>query len=430
MEITIEKLVYGGDGLARDGSTTVFVPYVLPGEVARIEPASKKKKFIRGKLEEILSASSDRVAAPCPQFGTCGGCHYQHMPYTAQLRYKAEILRETLARIGHIEWSGEIAAHGSPEPLHYRNRAQWAVRPVGTPPRADIGYFQQGSSVLVPTSVCPISSPRLEATLAKLRDALANRKLRWPVRGIEAFTDERDEALLLNVTIGKMSGSAKALAEDIDAILPDVTTMLLMDEDEGPVELFGPGFIKYRAAGYEFRVGNLSFFQVNRFILDDLVRGVTEGASGELAIDLFSGVGLFTLPLAKTFARVVSVEGNVAATRDLEENVKAAPNARARRADVESFLDRWRDKPDLVVLDPPRAGVEPGALARLRAIKSKTIRYLSCDPATLARDLAILTKPAGTDADNASYSIRSIALYDIFPQTYHIEALVHLERLD
>jgi len=196
------------------------------------------------------------------------------------------------------------------------------------------------------------------------------------------------------------------------------------------VELFGPGFIKYLAAGFEFRVGNLSFFQVNRFILEDLVRGVTEGASGELAIDLFSGVGLFTLPLAKTFARVVSVEGNVAATRDLEENVKAAPNARARRADVESFLDRWRDKPDLIVLDPPRAGVEPGALARLRAIKSKTIRYLSCDPATLARDLAILTKPAAAEADGASYSIRSITLYDIFPQTYHIEALVHLERLD
>ncbi|HET9402858.1 MAG TPA: 23S rRNA (uracil(1939)-C(5))-methyltransferase RlmD [Candidatus Acidoferrales bacterium] len=427
MNVTIEKLVYGGDGLAREAGDTIFVPYVLPGESVRIGVAQKRKKFVRGSVEEILAPSSDRVSAPCRHFGICGGCNYQHMPYAAQLRYKTEILRETLARIAKIEWPGEIAVHASPEPLHYRNRAQWAVRRLGDPPRPQIGYFQQASSVLVPATMCPISSPRLETALGKFRDALSQGHLRWPIRAIEAFTDERDEKLLLNVTVSKLKGSAKALAEDIDAILPDVETMLVLTEEEGPLELFGPGFITYRAAGHAFRVGNLSFFQVNRFIIDDLVRGVTEGAKGELALDLFSGVGLFSLPLARNFARVISVEGNVAATRDLEENLKPAPNARARRADVESFLERWRDKPDLVVLDPPRAGVDADALERLRALGPKSIRYLSCDPATLARDLAVLTKPSGT---GSPFSIRAITLYDIFPQTYHIEALVTLERLD
>ena len=426
MDVKIEKLVYGGDGLAREGGSTIFVPYVLPGETARIEPAQQRKKFIRGALQEILNVSPDRVAAPCPHFGVCGGCHYQHMPYQAELKYKAEILRETLARIGKIEWTGEIGIHGSPDPLRYRNRAQWAVRPTGEPPVPEMGYFRSGSSTLVPTSVCPISSPRIEGALAKLREAITQRRLRWPIRGIEAFADDRDEKLLLNVTVSKVKGSLKAFAEDIDGVLPEVETMLVLDEQTGPQELFGPGFITYRAAGHDFRVGNLSFFQVNRLLIDALAHDVTADARGDLALDLFAGVGLFTLPLAKTFERVVAVEGNVAAARDLEENVKVSPNARGRRADVESFLDRWRDKPQLVVLDPPRAGVAAGALERLRAIGPKSIRYLSCDPATLARDLSLLTKPASGN----TFSIASITLYDIFPQTYHIEALVSLERLD
>lgn len=413
--------------MARDAGDTIFVPYVLPGESVRIGVAQKRKKFVRGSVQEILAPSADRVAAPCAHFGVCGGCNYQHMPNAAQLRYKTEILRETLARIAKIDWPGEIAVHASPEPLHYRNRAQWAVRAVGDPPRPQIGYFRQASNVLVPASMCPISSPRLETALGKFREALSQGRLRWPIRAIEAFADERDDRLLLNITVAQLKGSAKSFAENIESILPDVETMLVLGEEEGPLELFGPGFITYRAAGHALRVGNLSFFQVNRFIIDDLVRGVTESAKGELALDLFAGVGLFSLPLARNFSRVISVEGNVAAARDLEENLKQAPNARARRADVESFLDRWRDKPDLVVLDPPRAGVAPAALERLRVLAPRSIRYLSCDPATLARDLAILTKSPAT---GTAFSIRAITLYDIFPQTYHIEALVTLERLD
>ncbi len=127
MEVRIEKLVYGGDGLAHHDGQTVFVPLVLPGELVRIESAARKKKFVRGRLDQILEASPERVAAPCPYFGRCGGCQYQHMPYEAQIRYKTEILRETLGRIGRIQWSGPIETHASP-PFEYRNRAQWKLR--------------------------------------------------------------------------------------------------------------------------------------------------------------------------------------------------------------------------------------------------------------------------------------------------------------
>ena len=145
MEVRIEKLVYGGDGLAHHDGHTVFVPLVLPGELVQIESAARKKKFIRGRLERVVEPSADRVPAPCPHYGRCGGCQYQHMPYEAQLRYKAEILRETLGRIGRIQWAGAIETHASP-PFGYRNRAQWKLRAKqgGSAGSAGIGYFEDG----------------------------------------------------------------------------------------------------------------------------------------------------------------------------------------------------------------------------------------------------------------------------------------------
>jgi 23S rRNA (uracil1939-C5)-methyltransferase len=147
MEVRIEKLVYGGDGLAHHDGQTVFVPLVLPGELVQIQAASQKKKFLRGRVERIVEASPDRVAAPCPYFGRCGGCHYQHIPYEAQVRYKAEILRETLGRIGRVQWDGPIATQASP-PFGYRNRAQWKIRRAGANDGdgVQIGYFEAGTN--------------------------------------------------------------------------------------------------------------------------------------------------------------------------------------------------------------------------------------------------------------------------------------------
>jgi len=429
-ETRIEKLVYGGDGLAHHEGTTVFVPYVLPGERVLMEPVQQQKKFVRGRATEILEASAERVPAPCPRFGVCGGCHYQHMPYEAQVRYKTEILRETLARIGKIEWPGEIAAHASPA-FGYRNRAQWAVRPVGDPPKPAIGYFQSASSTLAPTEVCPILAPELESVLGAVAAAFAAEKLHGSIRAIECFAGFPDGRLLLNIAVTRGGPAGTKLAEQFREIVPNIESLLFQAEGTENFELIGPGYVQYEAASFRYRVGHLSFFQVNRFIVDDLIRAVagpaaTIGWNHGLAVDLYAGVGLFSTALASRFERVIAVEGNVATARDLDANLKEVPAARARHADTESFLARCKETPDLVVLDPPRAGVPAKALQRLREIAPPQITYLSCDPATLARDLAALT---GSSGSGARYQINTITLYDIFPQTYHIEALVQLQRL-
>ena len=198
MEVRIEKLVYGGDGLAHDGGNTVFVPLVLPGELVQISAAAKKKKFIRGRLERVVEPSAERVSAPCPHFGRCGGCQYQHMPYEAQIRYKSEILRETLGRIGRIQWTGAIETQASP-PFGYRNRAQWKLRPnqEGGSGGSAIGYFEMGSMRLCPVTECSILSTRLAETFLRLREMVSNEKVLADIDEIEAFADSEDQKILL-----------------------------------------------------------------------------------------------------------------------------------------------------------------------------------------------------------------------------------------
>ena len=173
IEVRIEKLVYGGDGLGHHDGQTVFVPFVLPEETVSIDPVERRKKFIRGRVVQITEASSERLTARCPHFGTCGGCNYQHMPYDAQIRAKSDILRETLSRLGRITWDGPIAAHTSP-PFEYRNRAQWKVE-EGAAGSAEIGYFEAGSQKLCPVRECPILSPCAGQALARVEAAPGRR---------------------------------------------------------------------------------------------------------------------------------------------------------------------------------------------------------------------------------------------------------------
>jgi len=222
-------------------------------------------------------------------------------------------------------------------------------------------------------------------------------------------------------------GRSPQVAELFRASLPSVDSLLIHDQRTDKFELFGPGYINYRSGENNYRIGHLSFFQVNRFILDDLVRTVIGEGKGRLALDLFAGVGLFSVPLANRFERLIAVESNAAAARDLETNLQAsgAGSPNWRQMTVESFLDQWRDRPELVILDPPRTGVAARALGRLLKIGPQEIVYLSCDPATLARDLAAI---AGDEQNPRDYRISEVHLVDIFPQTYHIEALVRLKR--
>src|SRR5580698_8502996 len=435
MEIKIEKLIYGGDGLAHHDGATVFVPLVLPAERVAVEAVEQKKKFVRGRVERILQAAPERVAARCPHFGVCGGCDYQHISYEAQLKFKSEILRETLRRIGKIEWAGEITAHGS-QPWAYRNRAQWKVRPLeiagndgetasekaahgGT--QLGIGYFRANSTALCAVEDCSIISPLLLKTLLSLRTALAAGALPRGLREIEAFVDAADAKLLLTVTFAGFPSRAAERAETFRQVVPEIASLLFHDPSHDRMELYGPGFVEYSAGGLSYRVGHFSFFQVNRFLVEELAREVVEREEvGLLAIDLFAGVGLFSIPLAKHFARVLAVESNPAAARDLETNTRGKGSIEVRSAEVEQFLKRNRERPELVVLDPPRAGMSPESVERLGKLRPERITYVSCEPPTLARDLALLGK--------AGYDCTEIHLFDLFPQTFHMETVVRLRR--
>jgi 23S rRNA (uracil1939-C5)-methyltransferase len=432
MDVTIEKLVYGGEGLAHHEGATIFVPLVMPGELVRANPVEQKKKFVRAKLDQILQPSPERIVPKCRHFGDCGGCDYQQIPYDAQLKFKADILRETLRRIGRIEWNGPITTHASP-PWAYRNRAQWKVRPLeakgeaGAQPSVDgktslrVGYFQANSTALCAVEECSIISPLLLKSLLALRGALAAAKLPRGLRELEAFADASDTELMLTATFAGFPSRAAEHAETFRKIVPEIASLVFHDPGNDRMELFGPGFLDYEAAGISFRVGHFSFFQVNKFLVDDLAREVAENETpGRMALDLFAGVGLFSIPLAKKFERVVAVESNPAATRDLEINLRSRGAIEVRTADVDRFLVKNKERPQLVVLDPPRAGFEPGSAERVARLGAERITYVSCDPSTLARDLRAF-QPAG-------YEIHQVHLFDLFPQTFHIETVVRLRR--
>ena len=429
LKLSIEKLVYGGDGLAHADGNTVFVPYVLPGEEVRAASKSRKKKLIWAELVEVSSPAKERGKARCPHFQKCGGCHYQHIPAAEQLRLKKEILRETLARLGGVSWEGGIEEH-SAEPYGYRNRAQWAVR--SGMPRA-LGYFLPESSTILPIDGCPVLSPRLSETFAQLQNMARSGTLPAGIREIEAFADSADEKIALNVAFEKFPKPAAELASIFREALPRIESLLLLDQKKNRFELTGPGFLLHEAGGHKYRVSHLSFFQVNRFLVEDLLKTVTADARGALALDLYSGVGFFTLPLAGTFAKVVSVDANLAATRDLHANAElAGVTITAHNEHAEEFLKKTQEKPDFVVLDPPRSGLGVEAAGRLAELGAKEIVYLSCDPSTLARDLAVLTssqrKPKEIIGPSIQYEITEMHLFDLFPQTFHIETLVRLRR--
>jgi 23S rRNA (uracil1939-C5)-methyltransferase len=428
--LSIEKLVYGGDGLAHADGNTIFVPYVLPGEEVRAAAKSKKKKLVWAELLEVTSPAKERGKAKCAHFQKCGGCHYQHISAGEQLRLKKEILRETLSRLGGISWEGEIVTHTA-EPYGYRNRAQWAVR--SGMPRA-LGYYLPESSVIVPIDECPVLSPLLTRTFLRLQDLTRSVALPAGIQELEAFADSEDKKIALNVAFEKFSKPAGELAELFRGGLPEIESLLLLDQKKNRFELAGPGFLIYKAGGFEFRVSHLSFFQVNRFLIEELLKTVTANARGALALDLFSGVGFFTLPLAKSFERVVSVDANLAATHDLKANEEAAGvTITSHNEHAEEFLSKTDEKPDFVVLDPPRAGLGAQASEKLAELGAAEIVYLSCDPSTLARDLAVLAnssrKPQQIAGPKTRYEISEMHLFDLFPQTFHIETLVRLRRI-
>jgi 23S rRNA (uracil1939-C5)-methyltransferase len=390
-EATVEKLVYGGDGLARVEGRVVFAPFVLPGERIRVHAEQEKPGLVRARTLEVLEPAPERVAAPCAVFGRCGGCHYQHAPYEYQLAAKRDILADQLRRLGKMEPPERIAVAVG-EPWGYRNRAQLHID------GRHIGYRQAGSHRLCEVKQCPVASPKINETIHALAGMLHNP--RWPrfVRSLEIFTDEQQ--VQLNV-LDSDHPVAKRFFDWCAAEIPALV--------EGALDYQG-----------QFRVSRHSFFQVNRFLLDRLVEVALEGAEGETALDLYAGVGLFSLALARGFKEVTAVESGSGAVRDLQFNAERAAlaNLRAEQRTAEEYLQKLERAPDFVLLDPPRAGLGKAVVRRLAELRPRQVAIVSCDPATLARDLAGLTA--------AGYSVEQMTLVDLFPQTYHLETVVRL----
>jgi 23S rRNA (uracil1939-C5)-methyltransferase len=392
-DVTVEKLVYGGDGLARLDGRVVFAPFVLPGERVNVRAEREKPGLIHASTVKILEPSASRVAAPCPVFGRCGGCHYQHAPYAVQLATKRAILEEELRRLGKMTPPEEIAVIAG-EPWGYRNRVQLRVE------KGRLGYLEMRSHKICSIAGCPIASPKLNQVIETLNRMLHDPK--WPrmVRSLEVFTDET------NVQLNLLETDRPVARRFFEWCSGNIAGMV-----ESALDYNG-----------QYRVSRGSFFQVNRFLIDELVEAAVQGTEGESAFDLYAGVGLFAAALASRFARVTAVESGSAAARDLQFNAERAgiANVRVEARRVEEFLQEQERPADLVLLDPPRAGLGREVVRRLVELKPRQLVLVACDPATLARDLAGL-------AANG-YAIVRMAMVDLFPQTYHLETVVLLER--
>jgi 23S rRNA (uracil1939-C5)-methyltransferase len=391
-DIEIEKLVYGGEGLARLEGQVVLVPRVLPGEHVSVTTERVKTGLLRGTVAELQQPSPERIVPECEYFGICGGCQYQHARYSFQLEQKRAILLENLQRQGGLKFEGDIETI-SGEPWAYRNRIQLHFEP------GECGFHRLGSNELEAINHCPISSPMLSDAIKKISEAV--RQPEWPrfLKSLELFSNEQE--IQLNI---------------LDSTRPIAARFFEWSKSFLP---FAPGALDYSACDYTFRISRGSFFQVNRFLIEKLVAEVLGDETGETAIDLYAGVGLFSLPLSRRFQSVQAVERGGPAVRDLEYNAVHADitNIMSVRASAEDFLRRLTAAPDLIIVDPPRSGLGKDATAELLRVKPRRLTIVSCDPATLARDLKLLLE---------GFEIAKMSLVDLFPQTYHLETVVHL----
>ena len=389
IEVTTERLAYGGEAVARHDGLAVFVPFAAAGERLLVRIAERKKNFARGAIERILVPGDSRRDAPCPYFGECGGCQLQHITYNTQLKAKVGFVRDALERVGRIDWPREIEIRHAAE-FGYRARAQVKVERIDEA-STRVGFARAGSRSVCDVTSCKILVPELDTALGSLRDAVASNRgvLQSSGRLVEINIASGDDAVSFEPQPGGLPG----------------------------------GVLSRRLAGFNFRFSPAAFFQVNAPMLDTLLAEAVRDESGSLAIDLFAGVGFFTLPLARRYSRVIGIESDRRAAALAAENIAAnkISNADVYQTNAATWLERLAARhsppPDLVLLDPPRTGAAD-TIPHIITARPARITYVSCDPATLARDLRKLL--------DAGYELTSIVALDMFPQTYHVEVVATL----
>ena len=388
LDVTVERILPGGVGLAHAEGRTLLVSLAAPGDRVRVRVETVRGRLAFASVARVLEPSPVRVEPPCPYFGRCGGCDFQQLSYEAQLAAKSEIIRDCLRRVARVEPPGEIPVEPSPEVWRYRSRARWQHDAR----RRLLGYYERGSHRVCDVADCPVAAPPVGERLKRLRALMSEGRLPHAAE-FEAVAG--DEGVALEPSVEPGDGREQVR----------------------------------RIGGETYRFDAGCFFQINHALLGALVaEGLRDapgagGAAAETALDLYSGVGLFTLPLARLFANVVAVEGNPASAAYARRNLGDASltNARVETAAVGEWLAanaRGLGRADFVLLDPPRAGAEPEAVRGIIALRPRHVSYVSCDPATLARDLRLLF--------DAGYALGSVRAFDMFPQTHHVETVVHL----
>lgn len=423
-------MVYGGDGLARLPSDeqgpgkAVFVPFSIDGEQVDAEIVEQKPGFARARLQRVDQRSADRVEPGCTYFGECGGCQYQHASYSRQVQIKSAILLETLKRTGKIELPCELRTHFSTE-WNYRNRTRLKVQAA---PQFALGYYKVRSHELLPIERCPISSRLINQAISELWSAGRRAEIPPDIREIELFADHADERLLAEVYCYSRAKKTDGqnIADAVQRILPNTIGAEVFEQPPAnqaiePRRLAqcGESALVYETKSAPYRVSAGAFFQVNRFLIDELIAIVTDGMAGKVALDLYAGVGLFATVLTRSFAQVIAVESSQTSLSDLRHN--APPEVKAVLATTEQYLGQASGlRPDLVVVDPPRGGLGEGVVRSLAKLEAPKITYVSCDPSTLARDLRFMT--------SLGYRITNAHLIDLFPQTFHIESVFVLVR--
>jgi 23S rRNA (uracil1939-C5)-methyltransferase len=407
LTLELTHMAHGGPAMGRYQGKVFFVPYALPGETVSVEVETGKKGWARARLVEIIEPSPDRVVPPCLHFGAraCGGCQWQHIHYPAQLRYKADVVRDQLARLAGLSQVPVRPTRVVSEPWEYRNHVQLHASPDG------LGYVAADGQRVEPIRICPIMHP----LIADLFDEL----------DVEVESLER-----LSLRAGQNTGQQLVIFETGDdqpfeLVVDRPVSCVLLLADGTPVTLVGRDHLYEQVADYRYRVSAGSFFQVNTGGAEALVDTVTELLSPrphETVLDLYSGVGLFSLPLATQVAQVIAVEADPGAAADVSFNASAVglDNVRIINDDVASALAGLDETVHTVVADPPRTGCGPDVARRLVSLGPKRLVYVACDPATLARDAKIIS--------DAGYHLADVLPLDLFPQTYHIECVALFVR--
>ena len=403
-EIILTTLTYGGDAMGRlEDGRAVFIPFGLPGERVRVRLTEEKRNFARGEVLEILEASPHRILPRCKHFGVCGGCHYQHLPYEEQLEAKTEILRDQLLRIGKLENPPVQKMVASASPWNYRNHVQFHLTEEGK-----LGYVKAQDPAVFAITECHLPEGSINSLWPQLEFEPGTNIERVSVRA------GKEDDLMLALE----SGSPESPELEIEAAISVAHIF-----EEHTVVIAGNDHVNISVLERDFRVSAASFFQVNTAMAGKMVNHLMANLpvkQSNTLLDVYCGAGLFSAFFAPTCERVIGIEASPSACEDFSFNLDEFDNVELYEGLAEDAIPHLEAKPDIVLVDPPRAGLEKRVVDGILKLNPRLIAYVSCDPSTLARDAARLL--------NGGYHLKDVTPFDLFPQTYHIESISFFER--